>query len=87
MKVDATVRCFSLDGKPTCYSYFKCFADDENKVFKTTPLEFHRQKYITSIDERAWQQKFISHNNFINLAPKTCSYLHSHSLSKLPHSY
>ncbi|AGH44925.1 hypothetical protein C427_2816 [Paraglaciecola psychrophila 170] len=32
------------------------FVDDENKVFKTTPLEFHSQKHTTSIDELTWQQ-------------------------------
>jgi hypothetical protein len=56
MKVDVTAKCFSFEGKSTCYSYFKCFADDDNKVFKTTPLEFHSQKYITPDYKLTWQK-------------------------------
>ena len=54
MKVDATVTCFSLDGKSTFYSYCKWFSDDDKKVFKATPLECQSQKYITFIDELTW---------------------------------
>ncbi len=40
------------------------FGDDENKTFKTTPLEFSQPKVHQSDEALTPEQKVISHNNF-----------------------
>jgi len=40
------------------------FGDDDNKTFKTSPLEFSQPEVYQSVDLLTPEQKIISHNNF-----------------------